>query len=261
VTGLDSPPCRITVAAAPREHTGLGTGTQLGLAVARAIAELEGRPTDLRDLCERSGRGRRSGIGAHGFELGGFLADGGKPDGDHCLAPLVARLAAPEAWRWVIALPAADSGLSGRREEAAFAALAREAPAEASSSAEMARLLLLGLIPALAEADFAAFSAALREYGDRAGESFRRFQGGLFASPRAAALVAFARERGSPGAGQSSWGPAVHAPVPDEEAARGLAAAIRKRFGEEVEVAVARARNRGAAVEATGGAPSAHTIA
>src|SRR5262245_40672287 len=55
------------------EHTGLGTGTQLGLAVAAALAEaLQLRLTAV-ELARHIGRGERSAIGIHGFEQGGFL--------------------------------------------------------------------------------------------------------------------------------------------------------------------------------------------
>src|SRR5262245_34212164 len=51
----------------PRPHTGLGSGTQLAMAVARALAELIERD-DLppHELAALAGRGKRSAIGVHG---------------------------------------------------------------------------------------------------------------------------------------------------------------------------------------------------
>ena len=49
--------------------------------------------------------------------------------------------------------------------------------------------MLLGLLPALAEADLPAFAAALAEYNARSGELFRPAQGGTYAGPAVAALV------------------------------------------------------------------------
>src|SRR5262249_15266403 len=98
------PPQHIVVEASPPEHMGLGTGTQLGMAVARALAEAAGLALDGPELARRVGRGARSGLGVHGFTHGGFLVDGGKRAADG-VAPLVARLAFPEEWRVVVVLP------------------------------------------------------------------------------------------------------------------------------------------------------------
>ncbi|MFP6770675.1 MAG: DUF447 domain-containing protein, partial [Planctomycetaceae bacterium] len=82
-------------------HAGLGSGTQLALAVARAVAGLSGAGFGAVELAAAVGRGERSGIGIHGFEHGGFLVDaGGRPG---TVAALVARADVPDAWRVVLA--------------------------------------------------------------------------------------------------------------------------------------------------------------
>src|SRR2546430_1480649 len=57
-------PQQVTVEECPPEHVGLGVGTQLGLAVARAINRTAGLP-DLpaAELARRVGRGARSAVG------------------------------------------------------------------------------------------------------------------------------------------------------------------------------------------------------
>ena len=73
------PPARIEVRRVPRPHTGLGSGTQLGMAVARAMAGLIERDDLGADAFSRLvGRGRRSAVGVHGSFLGGLIVDGGK---------------------------------------------------------------------------------------------------------------------------------------------------------------------------------------
>src|SRR5437764_371788 len=86
--------------------------------------------------------------------------------GERAVAPLVARLPFPEDWRIVLVTPPVPADWHGPRERAAFAAL-RPAAADA-----LCRLVLLGLLPALAERDLAAFGAAVGEYNARAGEPF-----------------------------------------------------------------------------------------
>ncbi len=209
-------------------HAGLGSGTQLGLAVARALAELYALPTDVAALARAVGRGRRSAIGTWTFALGGFVLEGGRrDDGDH-LAPLLAHLRMPAAWRCVIAVPRGARGLSGEQEAAAFARLA---PPERREVERVAHLVLMQLLPALADADLPSFGAALAEVQRLTGCWFAAVQGGPFAPGETAELVRRLRDSGAAGVGQSSWGPAVYGLAPDARAARELAAQARAILG------------------------------
>ena len=59
-------------------HVGLGSGTQLALAVARALAELYDVESDARALARAVGRGKRSAIGTWTFDDGGLVVEGGR---------------------------------------------------------------------------------------------------------------------------------------------------------------------------------------
>src|SRR5262249_57174476 len=62
-------------------HVGLGSGTQLALAVAAGLRRLHGLPLDVRDDAIRLGRGARSGVGIGLFEQSGLVvACGGGPE-------------------------------------------------------------------------------------------------------------------------------------------------------------------------------------
>jgi beta-RFAP synthase len=241
-------PRRLVVEAAPPEHCGFGSGTQLGLAVARALAAAAGLPDPgAAELARRVGRGLRSGLGVHGFARGGFLVEGGKrsPDG---VAPLVARLPFPEAWRVVLALPPGDDRVHGEREWQAFHELLGRAPS-AGGADVLCRLVLLGMLPALAERDLEAFGEALYDYNARAGEAFAAVQGGTYGGPHVAGLVAFLRRQRVRGVGQSSWGPAVFAVVGDAGRADHLARRLRQHFSlGPAQAFVTRACDRGAEV-------------
>ena len=54
--GMTLPPAHIRVDRAPPEHVGLGVGTQLCLAVARAVFRLAGRDGSYRSTTSRDGR-------------------------------------------------------------------------------------------------------------------------------------------------------------------------------------------------------------
>ncbi len=240
--GLHIQPLRMAIESAPREHVGLGTGTQLALAVAQLLSLSLGRNFTPAELARRVGRGVRSALGVHGFELGGFLVEGGKRT-DADLSPLVARMAFPEAWRVVLVLPRRLSGLHGARERSAFTSLAQPQ----SATEALCRLVLLGMLPALAEQDLPAFGEALFDFNARAGEIFAGAQGGTYASAAVAELIGFIRGQGVYGVGQSSWGPGVFA-VTDQERAAHLADRLRL-MAEDADVQVSRACNHGAIVE------------
>ncbi len=250
-----STPLDLTVHCAYEGHVGLGTGTQLSLAVARAVDLLAGRSWNALDAARRLGRGARSAVGIHGFDRGGFILDGGKR-GDEDIGSLIGHYAVPESWRILVAIPRGSAGVSGVAEEAAFRQLAP--PARAAE--ELSRLLLLGVVPGLVDADAQAFGEALYAYGKRAGELFSPVQGSAFASEEVAAIVEFLRARGICGAGQSSWGPAAFGITDDPGRAEAVARELQDRLPLRPEdVTVAGAANRGARAEWL--RPSLHTLA
>lgn len=229
----DLPPHRLRIERGMPVHCGLGSGSQLALSVARALAALWGLSCDAATLARRTGRGVRSALGTHGFEQGGFLVDPGKRSAAK-LAPLVVRQPFPEEWRLVVALPPHHAaGLHDRGEMEAFARLTAASATGLSPDGRtelLCRLVLLGLLPALVERDVEAFGEALYEFNVRVGEAFAPVQGGVYASPRVAEVVEFVRGQNVRGVGQSSWGPAVFAVVADAEHAEHLAAQLRRRF-------------------------------
>lgn len=243
------PPQRLVIEQAAPEHAGLGTGTQLGLAVARGLAAAAGwHDPDPAELARRIGRGERSAIGVHGFARGGFLVDGGKRDTTR-VAPLLVRADFPAAWRVVLAIPGRDPGLHGGAEREAFGELRQRALPVATTDA-LCRLVLLGMLPALVEHDLHAFGEAVGDYNARVGEVFAPWQGGTYRSGLAADLIAFLRREGLTGVGQSSWGPTVFAVVADEERGQTVAQRLRERFtSADITVLCTAACHRGATVE------------
>jgi len=144
-------------------------------------------------------------------------------------APLLARLPFPPSWRCVVAVPDAPAGVSGAAEAQAMAQL----PSPPEGDVErVAYLVLMGLLPALVEGDVATFGSSLSEIQERTGEWWAPAQGGTFAPGPASDLVRCMREWGTPGVGQSSWGPAAYGLVGSAEAADRLAARVRASIGE-----------------------------
>src|SRR5256714_7318945 len=120
-------------------HTGLGSGTQLALAVARAAAELTGLPTEVAALARAVDRGVRSGVGAWTFAHGGLVLEGGRADHAGRVAPLLAHLAFPAAWRCIVAVPQGPPGLAGDQGAAALPRPPAPAPRPSETGAPLAR--------------------------------------------------------------------------------------------------------------------------
>jgi beta-RFAP synthase len=241
------PNCHIEIVTAPPDHAGLGTGTQLALAIAAGLDALAGRlDRDAVRWARLMGRGERSAVGTHGFALGGLLVEGGKLQGE-AVSPLVSRIELPEAWRFVLLIDRQERGLSGAAERKAFADLPSVPEA---ATADLAHELLQHLLPAAAGANLAEFGESLYRYGYQAGMLFAKRQGGPYAGRRATELVEWIRGQGLRGVGQSSWGPTIFALLGDAESAVNFATLVRARFADQpMEVVIAAPANHGARIE------------
>ncbi len=214
-------------------HVGLGTGTQLGLAVATALYRIQHCPVpDATTLAMSVGRGLRSSIGTHGFLQGGLLFEGGKAPGES-LGPLAARVALPSRWRVVQLCPPRRVGLSGHAEKRAFGTLP---PVPRTVTERLVTLVQEQLLPAARAANLDALGEAVYRYGYEAGMCFAAYQGGPFASTELASWVAALRHRGIRGVGQSSWGPTLFALTEGPEQADDLVSWARHRCSASAEV-------------------------
>jgi beta-RFAP synthase len=226
----ETKPMRFTVQQAPPEHAGFGAGTQLALAVAKALAiHSELAESNAESLAARAGRGLRSAIGVHGFDRGGLIVEAGKL-GDEAVAPLLIHEKIPDAWRIVLIKTGAEPALHGDAERAAFEKL----PTKPELTDVLCRLVLLGMLPALRAGDCRAFGEALYDFNARVGEAFAPVQGGRYCNAAVAEIIRFIRSTNVAGVGQSSWGPAVFAIVEDEARAANMNAAIQRRFGKGI---------------------------
>lgn len=223
-------------------HAGFGSGTQLALAVAAALARLSGRPFAPAGFADALDRGNRSGVGLAAFTTGGLIVDGGR-DAYGNPPPVIARLDYPEAWRVVLILDRGMTGVHGSREIEAFRDLPRFPEAQA---AEICRTVLMQVLPAAATAEPRGFGAGITTIQRLIGDHFASHQGGRYASPAVAEALRAIAAQGVAGYGQSSWGPTGFALMPSDAEARDLVASMsgpgRLRF------VVARGRNSGASV-------------
>jgi beta-RFAP synthase len=238
------------------DHAGLGSGTQLALAVGTALERLlaptaDGEAWDSRAIARALGRGQRSGIGVGAFDQGGFLVDCGRGAPHHDrghVPPVVMRFPFPADWRLLLLFDPCGSGLHGEREVRAFDALPVFPDATVGS---LCRLLLMQLVPGLIEGRLPPVADAIGQIQRAVGSHFAPVQGGCFASPAVSAALDWAAEQGFVGSGQSSWGPTGFVLVADPDQARWLELGLKARFGalSALRYRVVAGRNQGATVD------------
>ncbi|MEE2949712.1 MAG: beta-ribofuranosylaminobenzene 5'-phosphate synthase family protein [Pseudomonadota bacterium] len=237
---------RIDCQSAIPAHTGLGSGTQLALALACGLRKLEGLPLDIEGDAAALGRGKRSGLGASFLTRGGLAVDGGKGEEDSP-PPVVARFDFPEDWRVILAFERDAAGIHGEAELEAFATLPRFSR---EAAGEISALTLMQVLPGVAEADITRFGEGIARIQTLVGSHFAPAQGGVFASSRVGRCMECLAELGAHGIGQSSWGPTGFAFAPDAETASHLkeqAEALGVAQG--LDLRIVRGRNGGAAID------------
>lgn len=218
------PKVEVRIVQAAPSHNGLGSGTQLSLAIAEAILLVsDGSPVDRERLIAGADRGLRSAVGTHGYFAGGFIAEGLSENQSTELNRLEERLDMPSDWRAVVLLPKRDrtdlierpETVSGSDEQAKFDQLA---PA-AVEREELKRILLDEIIPAIRSRQFDAFGDAVTRYNHGSGDLFAAVQGGPYNGNETTELIAALLKDGRRGIGQSSWGPGVFVWFPTPKSA------------------------------------------
>ncbi|MEN6395620.1 MAG: beta-ribofuranosylaminobenzene 5'-phosphate synthase [Methanoregula sp.] len=209
----------ITVREQYPAHTGLGFGSQLALATARACSELYGKTLTARELARLVKRGGTSGIGTVAFENGGFIIDGGHRFGPGREKtsfapssaskgvqppPLLLRHDFPGDWRILLATPALPEGASGTREAEIFRTCC---PVPVDEVRMLCHEILMRMLPGIAEHDLDLFGTSVNTIQQI---GFKKVELS-FQPPHVTGLLKEMRAAGAAGAGMSSFGPTLYA--------------------------------------------------
>ena len=224
--------------AIPR-HIGLGSTTQLTLAVGMGIARLSSIRIEIEELASLLGRGKNSGAGIYAFKHGGFVIDGGVRDK---VPPLIIREDFPKDWAFLLIIPHAKRGFDEEEEKP----IMQSVKGENSIAEKISHRILLGLLPALKERNIEEFGRHLSEIQKLVGKHFEEYQGGDFREDLKL-IMEFLREN-TYGYGQSSWGPTVYGLIKKNEYGMTEAKAhdFLKAHGIKATLELGLPRNRGA---------------
>jgi beta-ribofuranosylaminobenzene 5'-phosphate synthase len=237
-------------------HVGLGCGSQLSLAVAKAITELHDRHLPACELARLTGRGGTSGIGTAAFDQGGFIIDGGhrfgasgeKTDFRPSSAsrgvhppPVIVRHEFPQDWKILLAIPAVPAGASGGQEADVFRT---RCPVPLDEVRALSHEVLMRMLPGIAGQDLDLFGSAINTVQEL---GFKKVE--LSLQPQAVTgLLLVLRGAGAAGAGMSSFGPAVYAV--GDTGMKSIERAARSFMDESLggTTIITTARNRGASI-------------
>lgn len=218
-------------------HVGLGSKTQLSLAIATAITRLKNidhlMHKDLTKLVERGGT---SGIGWKGFETGGFILDGGHDFGTgkekQTFLPSSASTSAnpaltifrhkiPENWRFVLVIPNVKKGAYGDEEISVFQ---NYAPIPRSEVNEVSHQVIMKILPGIIKNDLICFGQGLKRIQNI---GFKKIEIEL-QHQIVKDLLIFFEEYELKAYGMSSFGPSVVAIVESDTEAEDLLREVQK---------------------------------
>ncbi len=232
-------------------HSGLGSGTQLSLAVARLILDMNDQDLPTRKIAEIVGRGGTSGIGVASFESGGFIMDAGhkksiKKDFLPSSAskasppPVIARYDFPKDWKIILAIPHVERKVFGDGEVNIFQ---KYCPIPLEEVQELTHLLFMKMMPAVLEEDLDSFGESVNSVQDI---GFKKIELEL-QNPFIRELIDNLRNAGAAGVGMSSFGPTVYA-VTDTNF-QDILKAARDSMGDKTgEIILTAAQNEGAKI-------------
>ncbi|MFX0029267.1 MAG: beta-ribofuranosylaminobenzene 5'-phosphate synthase [Candidatus Hermodarchaeota archaeon] len=218
-------------------HVGLGSKTQLSLAIACAITKLKSlNRLSTEQLTQLVGRGGTSGIGWRGFETGGFILDGGHEFGKgkekETFLPssaattvnpalTISRHNIPENWRFVLIIPNVKKGAYGDEEVRVFQ---NYAPIPKDEVNEVSHQILMKIIPNLIKNNLKGFGEGLKRIQSL---GFKKIEIDL-QHDVVKSLLRFFDDYGLKAYGMSSFGPSVVGIVESDAEADDLLKAVQK---------------------------------
>ncbi len=253
------------------EHFGLGSGTQMALAISAGINALCDLKLSVAELASLTNRGNRSGVGIGTFEHGGLVLDGGRklqpaerePEYDSQkndfleitsletnfkIPPIIARHDFPADWPILLIMDHSDQGVFGSAELQAFQTLPS---ANLATAQALSHHVLMQALPAIIERDYVQFSQAIQALQLATGSYFSAAQGGHYKSSKVAEVLTFINKQDIICAGQSSWGPTGFAIFENVDTANKILNQLHEQFStfEHIDFQLVHAKNTGASIQ------------
>lgn len=200
-------------------HIGLGSETQLALAIGKAISEIYKKELSIEEIAKIVNRGGTSGIGFYAFQKGGFILDCGhrlKEKNDFLPSSfskanppkLILRKNFPN-WKVVLTNAKVKNKFFGKKELSIFK---KYCPIPIKEVQKLSHLILMKLLPSLIEKDIENFGSAINEIQNI---GFKKIENNI-QRKETKELMRFCRKY-SYGVGLSSFGPTLYCIVDNEK--------------------------------------------
>lgn len=228
-------------------HAGLGSGTQLALALGYSVYSLFGKKIKIKDIAKLLARGKRSGIGIGAFKYGGVLVDDGdllQKSNSYRVPEIIIRIPFPKNWRIILILDRTIKGVHGNRERTVF----KKLPSYPQKiSQKFYKILITEALPSLTKENIGNFGKAVTKIQKIIGDHFSKFQGGNYSSYKVEKAIRWLNQMGVSGYGQSSWGPTGFVFVSNEKKALRIIEKAKKEWNYEKDLnfVLCRGRNHG----------------
>ena len=239
-------------------HVGLGSKTQLSLAIGTAISILKNMEIPVEEITKMVERGGTSGIGWRGFETGGFILDAGHDFGigkeKEIFLPSSAstttnpaltiwRYPIPENWRFVLVIPNVKPGANGEEEVEIFKKFTPIPKAEVN---EVSHQILMKIIPGILKNNLAYFGEGLKRIQSI---GFKKIEIGMQHDVVKGLLKLF-EDNGVKAYAMSSFGPSVVGIVESDSEAEKLRDKVRDYLEPDGEhLYICKPNNTGAKIE------------
>ncbi len=239
-------------------HVGLGSKTQLSLAIGTAISKLKNMDIPIEEITKMVERGGTSGIGWRGFETGGFILDGGhdygigkekenflpsSASGSANPALTISKYNIPENWRFVLVIPNVKPGAYGEEEVDIFK---KYTPIPRDEVNEVSHQILMKMLPGILRNDLQCFGEGLKRIQSI---GFKRIEISLQKQIVKDLLKLF-EKIGVKAYGMSSFGPSILGITDSAEEAEKLKETVEKHLnGIGGHIYLCRPNNTGAKIE------------
>ncbi len=254
------PAIRIKIEASIQQHVGLGSKTQLSIALIDGLSRLFHAGTmtlNPQEMARLVKRGGTSGIGVNAYFSGGFIVDGGHKFGlgqeKECFSPSSASNASPgpllfhqdfpEDWHVVCALPSTEKGAHGEGEVDIFH---KFCPVPVNEVQELSHVILMRMLPGLKTNNFNDVCWCINKIQTI---GFKKVELGI-RGPAFRKVMKSWQESGAPCVGMSSFGPCMYSLAENENDAQEILKSICTILPPANGIAfIAKACNRGATVK------------
>jgi beta-ribofuranosylaminobenzene 5'-phosphate synthase len=233
----DKFPLTIRIIQYLKPHMGLGSTTQMSLAIAYGINKALKLDMDISNLAKYVKRGGTSGIGCQAFEQGGFILDSGHRFGKGqeketfvpssvskaSPAKTLLRYDFPEDWIILLTILHVPAGAANNEEVSIFQ---RYCPIQIEDVQKICHRILMQLLPGLIEHDLESFGKALHSIQSM---GFKQVEINL-QHPAVRDLIEFQKQNGVKCVGMSSFGPTVFSIFENKSDANTIVGKIFKKF-------------------------------